>query len=121
MRTWMTATPWDRCGIHSVWIDMPDYYPVTIYKDTTGQYTDDECDRDNCVEIPVPKQLLLQWFRKEWNIDRDFEHMNKEYGYTEADVLEDLKTWVYEESTADDSVNIYGWLMDHGYYWKRLD
>lgn len=85
-------------------------YPVSIYKDTTGQYTDYECDIDNCVEIPVPEDLLIQWFM-------DSDCWNPKYS---AEILEDLYKWVYEESTCDETCDLYLWLCDHGYYWKRL-
>lgn len=85
-------------------------YPISIYKDTTGQYTDDECDIDNCVEIPVPEDLLIQWFMDKncWNQQAS------------AEILEDLCKWVYEESTCDDTCDLYHWLCAHGYYWNRL-
>jgi hypothetical protein len=85
-------------------------YPISIYKDTTGQYTDDECDIDNCVDIPVPEDLLIQWFMDEncWNRQ------------VSAEILEDLRKWVYEESTCDETCDLYRWLCGHGYHWKRL-
>lgn len=88
----------------------PVVYPVCIYKDTTGQYTDDECDADNCVEIPVPEDLLVQWFK-------DNDCWNQQ---TSAEILEDLYKWVYEESTCDETCDLYDWLRAHGYHWKRL-
>lgn len=85
-------------------------YPVCIYKDTTHQYTDEECDADNCVEIPVPESLLVQWFMdgKCWNQT------------VSAEILEDLRKWVYEESTCDDTCDLFNWLEQHGYCWRRL-
>lgn len=85
-------------------------YPVSIYKDTTRQYTDDECDIDNCVEIPVPEDLLIQWFMDSncWNQK------------VSTEILEDLRKWVYEESTCDETCDLYDWLCAHGYYWRRL-
>lgn len=85
-------------------------YPVCIYKDATGQYTDYECDMDNCVEIPVPENLLIQWFTDKncWNQQ------------VSSEILEDLHRWVYEESTCDETCDLYNWLCAHGYYWKRL-
>ena len=50
--------------------DMYGYFPVPVYKDTTGQYTDEECDEDNCVEIPVPEDLLWQWWCEGLEFDR---------------------------------------------------
>lgn len=85
-------------------------HPICIYKDVTGQYTDDECDEDNCVEIPVPEDLLVQWLMDSncWNPQ------------VSAEILEDLHKWIYEESTCDDTCDLYHWLCHHGYCWKRL-
>lgn len=84
------------------------YFPVPIYKDITGQYTDEECDEDNCVEIPVPDDLLWQWWSEE----------NPE---GEDSTPDDLSHWVYSESTCDDTIYLLDWLNAHGYFWKRLD
>ena len=119
MRTWMTMTPVQRGGLRSVWIDMEDYYPISIYKDTTGQYSDYECDCDNCVEIPVPKDLLIQWFHDTWNIEEAFGKFG-ELGYNQEAFLRDVEVWVYEESTCDETEDLYYWLCQHGYFWKRL-
>ena len=128
MRTWMTETNVNYGTFTRVLIDMPDYYPVSIYKDTTGQYTDEEIDNpcelfSNIVEIPVPKDLLLQWFTETWNYDKiDFNDPDVVwFGLTKDTVKEDLKTFVYEESDCDDTVALYSWLVAHGYQWKRLD
>ena len=125
MRTWMTQSVVQRANFRWIETDMNDYYPVSIYKSTTGQYTDDEIDDpcdpwSNIVEIPVPKDLILQWFRQEYNIDRDFDRLNKEFGYTEEDVDTDLRIWIYEESTCDETCELYDWLCKHNYFWKRL-
>ena len=110
-RTWMKVTEhhvhfgeWDV-------VEMPDYYPISIYKDTTRQYIDEECDRDNCVEIPVPKDLIVQWLK-------DKSSWNQEVA---NEILEDLEKWIYSESTCDDTEDLYVWLTQHNYFWKRLD
>ena len=88
------------------------YYPVSIYKDTTNQFSDEECDQCNVVEIPVPKDLLFEWFMEDPE-RRDF--------VAQFDAQNYILMWVFEESTCDDTVNLYGWLMEHGYFWRRLD
>ena len=101
---------------------MEDYYGVGIWKDTTGQYTDEECDEDNYIEIPVPKDLLLAWFRETWDYDRLLSDPEAiEFGLTEESVKHDFDVWYYEESTACDTDELYGWLCRHGYFWKRLE
>lgn len=120
-KKWMISTVVWYGSEKRTLIDMPGMLPVSFYKDITGQYTDEECDLDNVVEIPVPEDLLLQWFRKEWHIDDSFDRYSQEFGYTESDVKDDLKTWVYQESTCDDTIELFQWLEDHGYTWKRID
>lgn len=99
---------WDR-------VIMPGYYPVPFYKDITGMYTDEECDDDNCVEIPVPEDLLWEWFTTESNYSED---EDGEAAYLTRD---DLVKWVYEESICDETIWLFEWLQDHKFFWKRLD
>ena len=86
------------------------YVPVTIYADTTRQYSEEEIEEmmnstwGQMMEIPVPKDLLFQWFN---------DHQPSTY--------EEFEHWFYEESTADDCDTLYDWLCEHGYFWKRLD
>ena len=120
MRTWITKTPYSAYGVQCEHISMDGFFPISIYKDTTGQYTDEECDRNNCVEIPVPKNLVIQWFHDTWNIEAAFGKFG-ELGYTEDEFLRDVYFWVYEESTCDETNDLYDWLCKHNYYWKRLD
>lgn len=123
-RTWMTETQTQN---GRVMIEMPDYLPVTIYKDSTDLYTEEEITEsirsnlffDEMVEIPVPNDLLKQWWYECLEFDRKWGD-EPEGGWapvTDADFLR----WVWEESTADDTINLYDWLCDHNYFWKRLD
>ena len=99
---------------------MPGYYPVSIYKDSTGEYTDEECDDDNVVEIPVPADLLWQWFVECVEFDREECCWTPDGGWDDP-THEDLINWVYKESTCDDTYMLYEWLCNHNYFWKRLD
>lgn len=104
-------------------VTMYGYFPVSVYKDSTMQYTDAECDEDNCVEIPVPEDLLWQWWCEGLEFDRsqpESKQYEPEDGWDEP-TRDDLVRWVYEESTCDDTIDLLEWLEDHGYYWKRLD
>jgi len=108
-------------------VSMPDYLPVTIFADSTGQYTEDECVNDNLVEIPVPNDLLYQWWIETCERFGPFEAEFMSDG--QIPINEDgFKRWVWEESTAMDTEwpccscdTLYDWLRDHNYYWKRLD
>lgn len=100
--------------------------PVTVYADITGQYTDDEIDLETCadlfgntVEIPVPESLLKQWWYECLEFDREQACFVPEGGWPPVTDF-DFYQWVYEESTADDTVSLIDWLSDHRYQWRRL-
>ena len=111
-RTWMKEQENARGGVD---VYMPDYLPVTIYADTTRQYSEEEIDEmmndtwGQMMEIPVPENLLFQW----WCDDQ--------YDNIETATREEFEKWFYEESTADDCDTLYSWLCKHNYFWKRLD
>ena len=114
-RTWMIVTEkHSHFGDRDV-VRMPDYLPVTIYADTTRQYSEEEIDEmmndtwGQMMEIPVPENLLFQW----WCDDQ--------YDNIETATREEFEKWFYEESTADDCDTLYSWLCKHNYFWKRLD
>ncbi len=127
MRTWMIVT--EKHSHFGDWdvVRMPDYLPVTIYKDTTDQYTEEEITefiRSNLffsemVEIPVPNDLLKQWWYECLEFDRE-QGDEPEGGWAPV-TDDDFLRWVWKESTADDTQNLYDWLCDHNYFWKRLD
>ena len=119
-RTWMTETPRARGGVD---IYMPDYLPVTIYADTTRQYSEEEIDEmmndtwGQMMEIPVPEDLLFQW----WCDDQYDSKLYWGKHAWETATREEFEKWFYEESTADDTDTLYAWLIAHNYFWKRLD
>ena len=108
MRTWMTV---EKIG-NREYVNMPGYLPVTIYADTTNQYTDEEIEEmqnstwGQMMEIPVPEDLLFRW----WQDDN----------YGNSSSREDFNKWFYDESTADDCDTLYNWLVAHNYFWKRI-
>lgn len=119
MRTWMTET---ETPSGRIVIDMPGYLPVTIYADTTQQYTEEEIEElqdsswGQMMEIPVPEDLLFQWWIDD--LDSNELHWDK---YKYESTYKEFKRWFNEESTADDCDTLYGWLKNHNYNWKRLD
>ena len=117
---WMYTLHWTYAKKEWDQTVMFGFYPISIYKDTTGQYTDVECDDDNVVEIPVPIDLLWQWFVECAEFDREECCWTPEDGWCDL-TRDDLKKWVFEESTCDDTQNLYDWLCNHNYFWKRLD
>lgn len=82
--------------------------PVCVYADTTGLYTDEECDFDNLCYIDFPEDIVLDWFiqgKINDNIDRDL----------------DFWTWYNDEYTADDTDGLYLFAEAFGFHGKRLD
>lgn len=99
------------------------YLCVTIYADTTRQYSEEEIDEmmnsqwGQMIEIPVPEDLLFRWWLDD--LDSNKTHWGKN-AWESGDHEEFLK-WFYEESTADDCDTLYDWLVANNYCWKRLD
>lgn len=92
-------------GEENKWMNHNSMICVPVYADETGQYTDEECDFDNVVEIPVPQDMMLQFFAERGN-----------------PMTEDkLNVWRWEESTCDDTIGLINWLVAHNYTWKRID
>lgn len=108
------------------WSDINKMLPVSIYKDSTGQYTDEEvydpCDPwSNIMEIPVPQDLLWKWYMECAEFDREqCPEYEPEGGWGEITV-EDMLRWVWEESTCDETYGLYDWLIAHNYKWTRLN
>lgn len=128
MRKWLIETPVDQGTIHYVDVKMPGYLPVTIYADTTRQFSEEEIDKmmrsqwGQMMEIPVPEDLLFQWFFEEWNYAETLKKPEAiEFGLSMETAKSDFATWFYQESTADDCDTLYDWLVSHNYCWKRLD
>ena len=129
MRTWMIETPMDRPPLHWINVEMPDYLPVTIYVDTTRQFSEQEIEEfmnspslfSEMMEIPVPKDLLFQWWCETWNYGETLKNPEAiKFGLSMETAKEDFWTWFHEESTADDTDTLYDWLCKHNYFWKRL-
>ena len=126
MRTWMTEKETERGRIM---VEMPDYLVVTIYADTVDQYTEEEIEElqnspwGQMIEIPVPADLLKQWWFDCLEFDRaqpESAYCMPEDGWSEC-TDKDFWQWHNEESTADDCDSLYDWLVAHKYCWKRLD
>lgn len=80
--------------------------PVTIYKSTVNEYLNflDEGDPffetpDSMIEVMFPRHLVEEWFESDpYNADYPFE------------------TWYKDESTADDTTDLYQYAIDHGFH-----
>jgi len=93
------------------WLEKENMMCVTIYADTTRQFTDEEIESlqnsfwGQMLDIPVPKDLMWQWYKSN----------------EPKATMDEFRTWFYEESTADDCDSLYDWLVAHGYQWKRFN
>lgn len=85
---------------------MDEMIPVTIYKSTVNEYLDllDEGDPffetpDSMMEVMFPRTLVEEWFNSDpYNAGYSFE------------------TWYKDESTADDTIDLYQYAIDHGFH-----
>ena len=74
---------------------------VDIYADSTGQYSEDEVFRCNCVSVQVPERIVKLWFEEEveaayeWRITFD--------------------EWLRDYYTCDDTDGLYQFSVEHGY------
>ena len=120
---WITNWHWKYRDKEWDTVDMPEFFGITIYKSTTGQYTEEEMEEfenspDMCsevVHIPVPRKLLFDWWIEQGEHKREFG-----VGYI-PETEDGLITWLREEYTWDETYDLYDWLKAHNYYWKRLD
>lgn len=82
--------------------------PVCVYADTTGLYTDEECDFDNLCYIDFPENIVLDWFIQGQINGR----IDRELGFVK---------WYNDEYTADDTDGLYQFAEAFGFHGKRLD
>jgi hypothetical protein len=74
---------------------------VDIYADTTGQYTEAEIIRCNCVSVQIPERIVRQWFEEKAKPNYDWGP--------------DFKEWLKDLYTCDDTDGLYQFSVDHGY------
>lgn len=80
---------------------------ICVYKDSTGMFTETECDQDNTVDLQVPATLLFQYYIEEV--------------VEQAATPDEFWYWLAEESTADDTVTLVDWLHRHDFFPRRDD
>ena len=78
---------------------------VTVYCDSTGLYTEAECDMDNMTEMWFPIELVRKYMKDNWDVTDDYEFWH----------------WFVEESTADEVSELYNYALDRGFQAKRED
>ena len=72
---------------------------VLIYRDSTGLYTEEECDRENLMYIGLPEGIVRQWFSES--------RISEEY--------DSFEEWLHSY-TADSTDGLYYYAMSHGSY-----
>ena len=76
---------------------------VTIYCDTTGLFSEAECNHDNMCEMMFEESIVEQWFEEKIS-------PNVDYGF---------ELWYTEEYTCDDTDGLYDYAVskgDHPYF-----
>lgn len=74
---------------------------VDIYADTTGQYTEDEVLRYNCVSVQIPERIVRLWFEEKAKPNYDWEP--------------DFEEWFKDFYTCDDTDGLYQFSVQCGY------
>ena len=67
---------------------------VCIYRDSTGLYTDEECNQSNLEDFDLPEEILRRWH--------------------DACFLSSYEHWL-DEYTADDTDGLYQFAIEHGF------
>lgn len=74
---------------------------VTVYADTTGLFSESECDVDNLTEMLFPEEIVRKWF------DEQQEQAYIWTGY-------EFENWM-NDYTADDTDGLYDFAINNGY------
>lgn len=67
---------------------------ITVYSDEPGVFTEDFCDRVGMIEIKVPKEIVYDFFK------RDYADMEFDY-------------WL-DNYTCDDTMGLWRYAVEHG-------
>jgi len=97
-----------------VWPMRDKLIPVCIYCDSTGLYTQEECESDNLTELDFPEWIVRKWFDE--NIAPAFPETT-ETGSQRITFDE----WYEDLYTADDTDGLYDFAYHHGFAAKRPD
>lgn len=82
--------------------------PVCVYCDSTGLFSETECERENLTDMYFPVWILEEWYKKN---EKDF------IAECKTDSLKEpcFETWFNEVYTADDTDGFYDFAVEHGY------
>lgn len=90
---------------------------VCVYADSTGMYTEEECDFDNLVGLEFPEWIVREFYKK---YESEFvEETSDELDKPESECT--FEDWYNEVYTADDTIDLFEFSVNHGYLPKRDD
>lgn len=90
---------------------------MTVWADTTGQYTEEECHFDNLCIIELPRRIVYSYY-KEHEADFVAETM-AELSIPKAECTFDK--WVNNVYTCEDTDGLFQYAVVNGYHWQRPD
>ena len=76
------------------------YTTVSIYCDSTGQFSERECEKDNLVDIDFPDHIVHAWYEIHTDTEKTYD------------------AWL-DTFTADETDGLYEFAKQYGFEWKR--
>ena len=79
--------------------------PVCVYCDSTGLFSETECERENLTDMMFPEWIVREWYKEN---EKDFIEECK------IDSLKEpcFETWLNEVYTADDTDGLYDFAVE---------
>ena len=108
--------PWCGAQIQGIKVD-DEMIPVTVYCDSTGLYSDEECEIENLTEIMLPRTIVEAWY---------YEHMSE----FDTDTVNELKIpmaestfdlWYSDVYTAESTDGICDFARGRGFQPERTE
>ena len=89
---------------------------VCIYADTTGLFTNDQCDEDNMCNVAFPVEILRKWYEVHteiaWETAADLKKPINEVTFED---------WLNHTIWADDTDGLWQFSIDNGYMPKYVE
>lgn len=80
---------------------------ICIYADQTGQYTEDEIYKCNCVVVDIPEEIIREWYER--NIKECVEEC------IEEGVEPSFENWYKAAYTSDSTDGLYDFAVQRGF------
>ena len=88
---------------------------ASVYCDSTGLYTDEECFDDNLCDLYFPEWIVREWYKTN---ECDLVYITmRELHIPESEVT--FEKWFYEASTAMDTDGLYDFALERGFKAER--